>query len=309
VSRPCLSALLVLALSIGLAGPALAGETIEGDGYQVRIPDGFTELMSIENTGNMHVTSRFGNLPMDGMPELKAYTRGDARHPDGLIILARVNLTRSITSARELGLGQIERMRERLPEGADVHATKVGSHDALEIRAPHESEDGDRTMHVLSVAAGDYVVVLSMDTSDETLGDSGALWQTMVASLEVEPGMNKLLLFGLIGLVGLLALFLLGKVGSRNTSATPDYTGRFKRFQEGGIGTPDTTPGFPPREHAEYGRRPRVLPARPAPFAGDAPTAPARTPTSPAVTRPAPHATPPRPGLKATRPHTGRWGE
>jgi len=303
-------------LSIALACPAYAGEAIEGDGYSIHLPDHFSELMSIENAGELHITSRFGGLPVDGVPEIKAYTSGEAGHPDGLIVVARVNLTRTITTAKELGLDRLERIRERLPDGAEVHATKVGSRDALEIRIPRAGDDSDRTVHVLSVAVGDYVVVLSMDTSDESFRDSSALWRAMVTSLKIEPGMNKGLLFGLIGAGGLLALFLLSKVGKRMANETPEYTGRFKRFQEGGgVGPLDTGPGLPPRQAAEFGRRPKVLPTSAPPstgeasFAGARPMAPSRTPTSPAVTRPTPRGTPARPGLKTTRPQSGRWGD
>ncbi len=307
--RICLSALLCFALSLVIATPALAGEKIEGDGYEVRLPDGFKEMLSIENAGNMKVTSRFGNLPIDGMPEIKAYTIGNDMRPDGMVMLARINLTRSITSVEELGMNQIEKLKSRMPEGMTIQATKVGTYHAIEMSMVTEAYEGDRTARVLSIAAGDYVVVVMLDTSDQAFPNASQMWSTMTGTLKIEPGVNKLLLFGLVGVGGLLALFFLAKVGSRSTHDTPEYTGRFKRSEVGGEAI-DTGPGFAPREAPQYGKRPKVLSSRPAPasFASGGETAPVRQPTSPAVTRPPAQASPGRPGLRATRPDSGHWG-
>lgn len=302
--RICLSALLGLALSLVIATPALAGEKVDGDGYELRIPDGFKEMLSIESAGDIKVTSRFGNLPIDGVPEIKAYTIGSDMRPDGLIMLARVNLTRSITSVEELGMDQIEKLKASMPAGMTIQTTMVGKYHAIELTMASEAYEGNRTARVLSIAAGDYVVVVRMETSDEAFPDAAQMWGAMTGSLKIEPAMNKFLLFGLVGVGGLLALFLLAKVGSRPTHETPDYTGRFKRFQEGGEEL-DTGPGFAPREAPQYGKRPKVLTTR---SASDGNAAPLRKPTSPAVTRPAAHSAPGRPGLRATRPDSGQWG-
>ena len=330
--RLAVSILLSLSLSVALAAPALAGEKVEGDGYEFRLAPGFTEMMSMEGGGGMKMNMKasFGCLPVEGMPEMKAYMAGGSQL-SGMVMVARVNLTRKITTAGELGLDQIEKLKSQMPDGVDIRATKVGGCDAVEITVQQEDYSGDRTTRMVSIAGGDYVVVLLMTTSDEAFPNSTAMWSSMITSMKVEPGINKLLLFGIVGVAGLFGLWFLGRFKSRPTSDVPDYTGRFKKDGEVATG-----PGFPPREGVETGKRPKVLasrpemgmpepgrmstdpapaPARPptgAPdggFASDGASAPVRTPTSPAVTRPAPAEQQSRPGLRATRGESGRWGQ
>jgi len=314
--------LLVTALSATWAVPAIAGEVVEGDGYEVRLPAGFQEALSIENSGGLRIKSRFGNLPVEGMPEIKAFIAGSSAAPSGMIMLARVNLSRAITTAEELGLDRVDELKEQLPEGADIRATSVAGHSAIELIIHQDGYEGARTARVASIAAGKYVVVVMLETSDEAHGDTTAIWSTMLASMKVEPGMNKLLLFGIVGVVGLAGLWFLGRIRSRPAHEVPTYTGRFKRED-----SVDTGVAFTPRATIETGVRPKVLTNRPAaemaamgatraglgvarPAGGPAGgMAPIRIPTSPAVTRPAPSAPAPRTGLRRTRPDTGRWGD
>lgn len=319
--RFAVSVLLTLTLALAFAVPAIAEEKVEGDGYELRLPPGFTEVMSVENSGSWKVKSSFGCLPVDGVPEMKIFMAGDAGNPDGIIVVARVNLSRKITTAGELGLDQLEKFKEQMPEGADIHAATIGGCDAVEITVQQEDFNGSRTMRMASIAGGDYVVVVMMVTSDQAYSTSAMMWSSLTTSMKIEPGINKLLLFGIVGVLGMFGLWWLSRVSSRSTQDLPSYTGRFKRDQDAPTG-----PGFEPRGPAEVGKRPKVLASRPAtdmpepgrlsapapaPGAGlpSGGTTPARTATSPAVTRPAPAAQSSRPGLRATRPQGGRWGD
>jgi hypothetical protein len=311
-----------------VAAPALADDKVEGDGYEFRLPPGFTEVMSMENSGSMRVKSTFGCLPVEGMPEMKAYMAGGGTSPDGVIVVARVNLSRKITTAGELGLDQMEKMKEQLPDGVDIHATTIGGCEAVEITLQQEDYNGSRTSRIASIAGGDYVVVLMMTTSDEAYSTSAMMWSSLTSSMKVEPGINKLLLFGIVGVAGLFGLWWLSRVSSRPTHEIPAVTGRFKRD-----GAAPTGPGLPPRDKLEVGKRPKVLSSRPvmdapepgrlgmpaqsgAPskvargigFADDGASTPCRTATSPAVTRPAAVKQASRSGLRPTRPDGARWG-
>ncbi len=326
--RSTVLSLLTLALSLALATPAWAGEVVDGDGYEFKLPPGFTELMSMENNGTMRFKVNKSCMPIDGVPEVKAYVAGGQM--EGFLIAARMDLTRKVEKLADLGMDQSDKWQDDLPEGvtADVRPTTVGGRDAVEVTMHLEDFTGAKTMRVICVTGGDYMVMLMLMTSDEAFPNAATKWASMISSLKVEPGINKMLLFGLVGAAGLFGLMFLGRFKSRPTHDIPDYTGRFKKD-----GDAPTGPGFPPRDSLEVGKRPKVLASRPpmgmaeqggmdapppqraplssAPgggFANDGAAAPVRTPTSPAVTRPAPQAQNSRPGLRRTRPEGGRWG-
>jgi hypothetical protein len=324
--RTALASLLVLTCGLLLAAPALAGEHVQGSGWELVIPDGFTEALSMEGGGKYDMSSRFSTLPIEGMPDLKAYTAGDPSRPDGVIVITKISLSKAVTTSDELGMKDVSKIRGRLPDNADIQAATVGGYQAIELRFKADDYDGGQTARILAIACGDYVVVIMMMTEDAALPSAKAQWSTMRSSIKIDPPMNKFLLFGLIGFGALGALIVLSRIGSRQVHDIPDHSGHW----QGGPNA-DAAPGMlKDYTPMQTGVRPTVLPSSKPRFedgpTDDAPsgvpslTPPALPPNpgakrvssnreaSPAVTRP-PVETPPAPsGLRSTRPASGEWG-
>jgi hypothetical protein len=306
--RHVLAGAAVLFLAAVLAAPAWAGETVEGRGYSIALPDGFQEVVTTDGKGSMHVNANFGSLPVKGMPELKIYALGSPMRPKALIVLASAELSDPVDSLAGMHLDDLQR---RLPAGVTAQAAKIGKYDAIEVVGGRDGDQG--TTRGLDVACGDYVVAVALITDDAAYPSSSRAWEDMKTSLKIDPPMSKLLLFGLIGLGALGALFLLSRLGTRPLRDVVDPTGRFQRFQDGGYRTGGGRLGkagaMPSAATSQTPRQPRVLPSSRPTFDPTPGEMPSHKPTSPSVTRPARPAPPARPGLRPTQPASGRWGE
>ena len=339
--RMVLAGVCTFALLLAGALPAWAGEEVEGQGWSLRLPDGFSEAMSVEGGGSFKVSSRFGNLPIDGIPEIKAYTVGGGAQPHGMLMVARVNVSREITTTDQLGLDKMDEFRGQLPTGCTIEATTVGAYQAIELRMTQDAWDGEMVSRVLTIACGDYIVVVMLMTDEGTFPNSGVMWADLKTSIDIDPPMNRVLLFGLLGIGALGAFVVLGRLGTRPTRETEDHTGRFRRFQDNpdGSGSTSASPFGPGAAPMKTGVRPQKLPSSrpvegagqpsvtgrppvrapaasgsqgpPAPPPGPArPAAPAtRRATSSAVTRPPVPPMGARPGLRPTLPSSGQWGK
>lgn len=319
---------LILAWLGMTAAPAYAGERAEGHGWGFDLPPGFVETMSMEGA-SFNVSSRFGTLPVDGVPEMKAFVSGNPDDPKGVLIVSRIDLKESVLSTDELGMDRLHEVRDQLPAGARIEATNVGTWNAVEMVFIAEMGWDVATTRMLVIAAGDYCVMIMLMTHDEMHPDSAVMWATLKSSIEIDPPMSKWLLFGLIGFGALGALWLLGRVNSRQVREIPDHSSRFKRADD--VLPDGESGGLAAHTPMQTGVRPKVLPSSGPRFdatdpgthpgAGSPPPPPRATPpampppmpaptaTSPAVTRP-PNAAPPgKAGLRPTRPTSGRWGQ
>ncbi len=324
--RTALASFLILTSGLLFAAPAQAGEHVEGSGWELVVPDGFTEALSMEGGGKFDMSSRFGTLPIEGMPDIKAYTAGDPSRPNGVLVITKISLSKSVTTSDELGMKDIAKIRAQLPDGAVIDVASVGTYKAIELRFSSDDYD-DQTARILAIACGDYVVVVMLMTQDEAFPSASVLWDTMKASIEIDPPMNKFLLFGLIGIGALGSLFLLSRVGSRQVHDIPDHKGHWQ-------GAPSADPATGALEDykpMQTGVRPKVLPSSKPRFEdpaadGGPSAAPSLAPpplphnpgatrvssnreASPAVTRPAVSAPPAPSGLRSTRPTSGQWGQ
>jgi hypothetical protein len=290
-----------LALLLLSAAPALADTLLEGDGYEIRIPAGFTEAMSMSGTGTMKIKSNMGMLPIDGVPETTVYTAGDMTNPRGSIIVARINLeSGSIDNLDDLGLDKMDAMRNQMPEGFQVIRRKVGGYDAVEMQMEMEMLDDVHDIHMVTIAGGDFLMVVMMDVVEDQFPDAAGMWSQMLGSLQLTSGVNKLLLYGGIGLGVVFLLFLLTKLSgsARGYQEVTDWRQ-----------APSMREVVP--EGAQAAPAARPLPARTLPAGAPAGLQATRGHGAPA---PAPGArgpiTPPpapRAGLVPTLPPSGNW--
>lgn len=314
--RMLAAALSVLACLLATAAPAYA-ERIEGRGWEFDLPPGFVEALSMEGGGKFNVSSRFGTLPIEGVPEIKAYVSGDPNDPKGVLIVSRIDMRESVLTTDEMGMNRMQEVRSQMPEGAKISTTTVGKWNAVEMTFTTELDWKTMTTRTIVVAAGDYCIAIVLMTDDEAYPQSAAMWTTMRSTIDIDPPINKWLLFGLVGFGALGAMWLLGRVGSRQVNEIPDHEGRWRRHQDG-IEDMGAVAAHKPMQ---TGVRPKVLsaaaprtgaeddlggsaPGRPAPRTMPAPAA-----TDAAVTRPPVKTQSARPGLRSTRPASGRWGE
>ncbi len=306
--RHVLYALLGLALLALAASPAWAAEVCEGDGYKVQIPAGFKEAMSMNGTGTMNIKSNIGCLPIDGMPETTIYIHGDMADPKASIIVARVNIKagHEIDSIDKMGMHELEAMKAQMPEGFEFKVRKVGTYDAVEMKMAMEMLDDEMTMRMVSVAGGDFVMVVMLQTTDEYFPAADSMWETMVSTMELSSGSNKLLLYGGIGLGVLVIIGVLAKFSSsgnrggyvevtdwRNAvNQSNDPTGRPGRME-----AMRTRPNqLPPNPRPETPQQ-----SEPAPMGQPQPT--------PAGGRPSVEPPAGRPGLRPTLPPSGNWSD
>lgn len=316
--RTAATVLTVFACLLATAAPALA-EEIGGSGWELDLPPGFVEAMSMEG-GRFNVSSRFGTLPVEGVPEMKAYIAGDPDDPKGVFVVTRIDLSQEVLTTDEMGMDRLHEMRDQMPEGAKINATTVGKWNAVEMTFQTEMDWETMSTRMVIIAAGDYCVAIMMMTNDEAFPQSAAMWSTMRSSIKVDPPVNKWLLFGLVGAGAMGAMWLLGRVNSRQVNEIPEHEGRFRRHEDSlGDGMTELKGHTP----MKTGVRPKVLSANgprpdaedlgaPAPMPGARPparTMPAPQATDVGVTRPPVKQPATRPGLKTTRPASGRWGE
>lgn len=311
-----LCTLLILGGLVFAAAPAWAGERVDGHGWAVDVPDGFVETMSMESNSNFNVTPRFGSLPIERVHEMKAFVAGDASDPTGVLIVTRVDLLQPVRTSDDLGIEQWSKSQDDAPPGMQVTATTVGEWNAAEITFRAEQGAAPSTTHVLVVAAGNYCVTVMLTTRNDAFNSPDTTWAAVRGSLDVDPPLNKWVLFGLIGFGALGALWLLGRFGSRQVRDTPDHAGRWQRPGDPHAASAELT-GLAAHKPMETGVRPKVLPNSGPRFESDARDATRPPPSrpmppavekAPAVTRPIPETPAAPPGLRTTRPASGQWG-
>jgi hypothetical protein len=198
--------LLIPALLLVVAAPALGNDVTEGDGYSVRLPPGFQEARNLRDHGRARIQARFGSMPLDGAPDVKAFIDGATDRPSATLLLARVDLKSPIHTHQELGLHQLEAMDARAPEGFDFQPIQVGSHDAVQMEFSREIAGEGHTTRVLSIACGTYIVVMMLDTVDERYRGPEETWIDLVATIRVRPRSKRLVIIGLIALGCVLVL-------------------------------------------------------------------------------------------------------
>lgn len=209
MKNPLLRLVLVAALFGAAAAPALAGESLRENGYRVRVPDGFQVSSEDPRPAGTRIRSRFGSMPVEGVPEVRTFFVGPAEHPSARLSLARLDLTSPIRTHEDLGRRQITAMQARVPEGFEFSALQIGRHDAIGMEFSSQVAGEAVTTRVLSVACGDYLVVMLLETTDGRYQGAGATWDELIGSLEIVPRSQSLMLVGLVGLGGLLLFGLL----------------------------------------------------------------------------------------------------
>ena len=110
--RSAATVLSIFACLLATAAPAFAGETVEGRGWSLDLPDGFVEMMSMEGGGRFNVSSRFSTLPIEGVPEIRPGTSFTALlwvalGPTALAALVQVRI---IQTAGALFMSQVSYM-------------------------------------------------------------------------------------------------------------------------------------------------------------------------------------------------------
>ena len=313
--RSAATILSVLVCLLATAGPARAGESVEGRGWSVDVPDGFVEIESMEG-GLFNSSSLFSTLPVERVPDRRAFLAGDASEPKGVLIISRMDLSQEVLSTDQLGMDRLHLLKEALPVGARIDAATVGKWNAIEFVFRQDEGWNPMTARALGIAAGDYLVVVVLLTSDEAYPQAEAMWSSMKSSIEVSPPVNSWLLFGIVGAAALAILIVLGRVGSRQVRDIPDHEGRWKRQQDGLAEGMGAVGSYKPMQ---TGVRPKVLSSAAPRFdaGGPADTGALRTPGRPtpaptatdaSVTRPSTKAPSERKGLRTTRPSSGRYG-
>jgi len=219
VKHPLALFVLLAVLAAAAANPALAGESLAEDGYRLRLPSGFQTASSGERAAGARIRSRFGSMPIDGSPTVRVFFAGPADHPTATLSVARLDMKSPVLTHKDLGRRQIAAMEARVPEGFEFSAFQVGRFDAIQMQFSSQVEGEGQTSRVLSVACGDYVVVVLLETADARYQGAGATWDEVVESLEIVPRSWNLMLMGLLGLGALLLISLLARVARVYTRA------------------------------------------------------------------------------------------
>lgn len=217
---------LVAALTALLAGPAFAGESLRENGYRLHVPHDFQVASDDQRAAGMRIRSRFGSMPVEGLPEIRAFFAGEADHPTARLSLARLDLKNPIRTHQDLGRRQISAMQARVPEGFEFEALQVGSYDAIQMEFSSQIDGEPCTSRVLSVACGDYLIVVMLETADARYVNAGATWDTLLGSLEIVPRSRNLMLIGLLGLGALVLFGLLARLARMYASAGKEPAGR-----------------------------------------------------------------------------------
>ncbi len=278
----------LLALSVAVS-PAYAGEKLEGDGYVLEVPSGFVEAMSLSGSGDMKITSKLGNLPIDGMPEVTVFIAGLETEPRGTIMVSRVDVKsgHEIESVEDLGMDQIQLLQSRMGEGFSFKKRKVGEYDAVEIMMEADATGEEHTVRILSIACGEFIVVVMMQTLDGEFPAAQTDWNRMVESVKIDKGLPKVVLYGAIALGVTLLLIVLMKVAGGGGSTRQPLS--YNQFEMDAYGASSSNVGYT-SPYAETGAQQTAA-------------APPPPPPSPVGNDGA------GPGLVSTLPPSGRWSD
>jgi hypothetical protein len=262
--------LLLTPVCLALLGtPAHAGEMVESHGYRIELPSGFTEDSNLEESGRRRIRSRLGHLPIDGTPAVRTYTHGDGARPDATITFSRIALEHPVTTLNELGIANMQTLREKLPVGFDFQSREVDGRIGIEMKFDATVGDGERTARLLVVACTDYAVVVVLASVDGAFADAQPTWDRMTATVKIVPGMSRMLMVLLFAAGGLGLLLLLSRLGTllggRKVPAPTDHfmareRDRLERPTEAGksFGGPVS-----PLDPSRTDRAPRTLPPAP----------------------------------------------
>lgn len=278
VKKPFLILLLVAALMGVGARTVLAGDPVRANGYELRLPDGFDPVSTDGSSASERIRARFGSMPIEGTPDVKAYAAGSSLRPAATLLVGRLDLKNPIRTHQDLGRRQIEAMEARVPAGFEFSSLRVGTYDAIQMQFSSEIDGDAHTSRVLSVACGDYIVVMMLVTADERYGGAEATWDDLMTSLEIKSRRPDLLVVGLIGLGALLLFGLLLRIARVGATA-------------------DRQPGAPRSSHLSELNVPRGRGSRYAEGPGATSTSEVRGPRQ---------AAPAREGLLNTLPKDGR---
>ena len=214
--KKCLPPLLLaLPLVLVLAASADAGEVLSAEGYSIRLPAGFVQADQKRSLGGARIRGRFGSMPLDGSPTVRAYISGSPERPAAMLLLARLDLREPIRDHQELGLRQLQAMESSVENGFDFQQVQLGEYDAIQMEFASEVDGEPHTTRVLTVACGHYLVVMMLETADPRFRGPADTWNDLRATLKIVPRLQRLITFGLIALSGLFLIWVLLRLSRR----------------------------------------------------------------------------------------------
>ena len=169
-----------------------------------------------------------GGLSVEGSPEIFVYIKGTKLTPQSILFVSRINLAdgSEMTSVRDLHRYTLRNMsltQEEFDEllgegGVEMKEHKIGAFEALEMN--HSGTGGplgveQPATHAMTVLGGDFIVVVMLMTMDGESAEETYAWESIVASLDVDPTaalIRKILLYGGIALVALIMLLFVKRV-------------------------------------------------------------------------------------------------
>ena len=307
----------LLLLLAAPAGPAHAGDWVEGDGYRFRLPPEFVDIKKSKSANRDEVDQALkmvdGMLPPQLSLDMKAFVRQRGTEPDALVFVMAMHLEEELKQAAgQLTIDALERgMRDAQKQidasGALVEISRVrrilvsAGHEALELEMNYDDPELGplNSVRMLFVVEDTSFCMLGFQGMRKNSGEDAIFWRAIVTSFRIdERGSIMVLLmrygpFILGGLVLLIAVVLLKRSSSRKLirpmlSTRPGGGGGESGFSRALDGLPTYgQPGGDFREPAAEGP-PAPLEAVPAPAAAAAygERGPIKAPTIPRAAPP-----------------------
>lgn len=333
-------ACLVAGLALLTAAPAWAGDLVAGHGFRLQAPPGFER---VETPGGPSDPSRdlplTHGLAVQGKVERHVFVAGSSRHPDAVLLACRIDLDESaaVHGARGLRrylMDNLHRARasfDTLVADEDVTLETAHDWDMDAVEMSHPALQGplglaEPAVRAVAVDAGDHLVVVLLQVTDEHVVPPDSLWSRVRGSLAVESRAavaRTALLYGGIAVLVLilLVLFMRRAAGARARQQAALVPARAPAGRTTPARRAAGAPSLPSAPASAA--RPSAAAAPPAP----GPAAPARpgiaqtVPAAPAAT-PAPGPEegmrlprrelsrgPARKGLQRTLPPEGRYSD
>lgn len=307
----------VLLLIGGTGRLALAGETLQAEGYRVRIPDGCVpasgEQVRAVQVAMEELTSL---LPLKVRRQHALRVQRFPRVPGALLTIAALEVTGDLNGVAADALSALVLRNVEMRGGGEVLESTVRPINpglsAHVAQGEFVSADGPSLMLMAMAAADGHLVLMALEAPEVAMAGLETQWQILLGSLRVGKesaampalGYERQIIVGAIGIALLLVVWVMAR--RRRRMRTVLYIEQLQRKQEfarqpGPTSAPKTAltlaavTSTPAAASMPAATGAAVAPGRPAAAGRSATSPPAvrvsRAPVAPSVAAAAPQAT------------------